>query len=203
MLRFRAVAVWLRGSGSGKVATNLIKYSHILTIYTLIERKIGTPQKCKIIFFIFKNCIFFNLNCYNKNFSRNRPHGSGPVKIGPAPQHSHQSNGSFSASVILLVFLLLQKNIFLSQFSYWPFSFFFRQDSSLSPFPPMFVTPTGSKDITGGTEDLSTRQLPSVFILCFVYHSYVQFSGSGWIRVFSPIRIRTLKTRIRPFFALV
>ena len=175
MLRFRAVAVWLRGSGSGKVATNLIKYSHILTIYTLIERKIGTPQKCKIIFFIFKNCTALTAIKWKL----------------------------FSKRYTLLVFLLLQKNIFLSQFSYWPFSFFFRQDSSLSPFPPMFVTPTGSKDITGGTEDLSTRQLPSVFILCFVYHSYVQFSGSGWIRVFSPIRIRTLKTRIRPFFALV
>ena len=31
----------------------------------------------------------------------------------------------------------------------------------------------------------------------------LQCSGSGWIQVVSPIRIRTLKTRIHPFFALI
>ena len=38
-LRLWAFAVWLRVLCGGKVATILVKYSHILTIYTQIERK--------------------------------------------------------------------------------------------------------------------------------------------------------------------
>ena len=58
-LRLRAVAVWL----SGKVATILIKFSHILTIYTQVERKNRYTLKKAKLFTLKKN-----LNCYTKLF---------------------------------------------------------------------------------------------------------------------------------------
>ena len=53
-LRLRAVAVWLRGT---VVATILIQFSHILTIYTQIERKIGTLE-AKLSNLVFKTAFF-------------------------------------------------------------------------------------------------------------------------------------------------
>ena len=64
MLRPRAVAVWLRGLCDGKVATILIIFSHILTIFTQIERKNSyrfryTFKKANYLLYFLKNCIFF------------------------------------------------------------------------------------------------------------------------------------------------
>ena len=58
-LRLRAVAVWLRGTvvATTVVATILIQFSHILTIYTQIERKIGTLE-AKLSNLVFKTAFF-------------------------------------------------------------------------------------------------------------------------------------------------
>ena len=65
-LRLQAVAVWLGFGGPGwqpgKVATIHIKFSHILTIYTQTERKIGSLLKKKNYLLYFKK-LFFYLNC--------------------------------------------------------------------------------------------------------------------------------------------
>ena len=66
------------------VATILIKFSHILTIYTQIERKNRyTFKKAKLFTLVFKSA-FFSFKLVYKTFCWPDPE---PVKIGLAPQH--------------------------------------------------------------------------------------------------------------------
>ena len=64
--------------------------------------------------------------------------------------------------------------------------------------PSNFLFGSGSK----GSKNLGRQLIPKKFQLKFSKWHKHQCFRSGWIRVFSPIRIRFLKVRIRPLINL-